>query len=147
MDKLKLAHYNEIYHWGVKGMKWGVRRYQNEDGTLTAAGKARYNDDGSVKDARTMTDDELNSANKRLEAEQKYRSLTGRTQPSKAAISDTAIKVGASVVASVGATLLVNSLSPGNTATGKALVQKILLNSGLAAISTGVAVFGGQERH
>lgn len=32
----------ELQHWGVKGMKWGVRRYQNKDGTLTAAGKKRY---------------------------------------------------------------------------------------------------------
>ena len=34
----------ELYHWGVKGMKWGVRRYQNKDGSLTAAGEKRYND-------------------------------------------------------------------------------------------------------
>lgn len=33
---------NELQHWGIKGMKWGVRRYQNKDGTLTAAGKKRY---------------------------------------------------------------------------------------------------------
>ena len=33
---------NELQHWGIKGMKWGVRRYQNSDGTLTAAGKKRY---------------------------------------------------------------------------------------------------------
>lgn len=32
----------ELRHWGVKGMKWGVRRYQNKDGTLTKAGKNRY---------------------------------------------------------------------------------------------------------
>ena len=33
---------NYLQHWGVKGMKWGVRRYQNKDGTLTEAGKKRY---------------------------------------------------------------------------------------------------------
>lgn len=37
-----------LRHWGVKGMKWGVRRYQNKDGTLTDAGKKRY--DRDIKD-------------------------------------------------------------------------------------------------
>ena len=32
-----------LTHHGIKGMKWGIRRYQNKDGTLTAAGKERYN--------------------------------------------------------------------------------------------------------
>lgn len=31
----------ELYHHGIKGMKWGVRRYQNKDGSLTSAGKRR----------------------------------------------------------------------------------------------------------
>lgn len=40
---------NELYHWGIKGMKWGVRRYQNSDGSLTAAGRKRYtNADGTL---------------------------------------------------------------------------------------------------
>jgi uncharacterized protein (UPF0297 family) len=33
---------NELYHHGVKGQRWGIRRYQNPDGTLTAEGKKRY---------------------------------------------------------------------------------------------------------
>lgn len=36
------ARSDELYHHGVKGQKWGVRRYQNEDGSLTPAGKVRY---------------------------------------------------------------------------------------------------------
>ena len=33
---------NELYHHGIKNMKWGIRRFQNKDGSLTPAGKKRY---------------------------------------------------------------------------------------------------------
>ena len=36
-----------IAHHGIKGQKWGVRRFQNEDGSLTKAGKERYNEQNS----------------------------------------------------------------------------------------------------
>ena len=45
-----------LYHHGIKGQKWGVRRYQNEDGSLTEAGKRRYryqlyqNKDGTLNE-------------------------------------------------------------------------------------------------
>lgn len=44
MNKTYMAHH------GVKGQRWGVRRYQNEDGSLTSAGRKRYNvnQDGTV---------------------------------------------------------------------------------------------------
>lgn len=38
---------DEFYHHGVLGMKWGVRRYQNKDGTLTALGKHRVSEGAS----------------------------------------------------------------------------------------------------
>lgn len=41
---------NELIHYGVLGMKWGIRRFQNKDGTLTAAGKARYSNHLTKKD-------------------------------------------------------------------------------------------------
>lgn len=37
-------HADELVHYGVKGMKWGVRRYQNKDGSLTAKGRKRLVD-------------------------------------------------------------------------------------------------------
>ena len=89
---------NELKHHGIIGMKWGVRRYQNKDGTLTATGKKRasrlesqYNDLTGKKLAKSskntsesqstkkklsdMTDDELKSRINRLQSEKTYLDL------------------------------------------------------------------------
>ena len=40
---------NELYHHGIKGMRWGVRRYQNKDGSLTHQGKKKYGKNAILK--------------------------------------------------------------------------------------------------
>lgn len=50
----------ELYHYGVKGQKWGVRRYQNADGSLTTKGKKRYSNK-EIRQDRTAIRKELAS--------------------------------------------------------------------------------------
>ena len=88
----------ELVHYGIKGMKWGILRYQNADGTLTAAGRVRDRMNrkrnrkraekvlkGSPKTVKRrlsqITDEELQKAVNRLQLERTYKNLT--TPPDK----------------------------------------------------------------
>ena len=55
---------NELRHHGIKGQKWGIRRYQNEDGTLTDAGKKRYGRKESRQDLGYTRFQRLNAVQK-----------------------------------------------------------------------------------
>ena len=51
----KIVTTNELYHHGIKGQKWGVRRFQNTDGSLKSAGKKRYSED-KPKEKKGLTE-------------------------------------------------------------------------------------------
>lgn len=55
-----LIYESELVHHGIKGQKWGVRRYQNKDGSLTSAGKKRYSKEYK-KQAEKVTQDIRNN--------------------------------------------------------------------------------------
>lgn len=101
MDYLK---FKELRHHGIKGQKWGIRRYQNEDGTLTDAGRTRYNSKGEPLDIAQVTDQELNRINQRLNAEDQYYRMSGNSYKNVASKKDTYVKAGVTAVGTMLAT-------------------------------------------
>ena len=79
-----MSQNKELYHWGIKGQKWGVRRYQNKDGSLTPAGRKRQKRQMSqdAKEAQAlkkkkvseMSNAELRKLNERQNLERNYKS-------------------------------------------------------------------------
>lgn len=75
---MRQAYPNELYHFGIPGMKWGVRRYQNEDGSVTAAGARRYGIGLDINDkSRTnIAKIRLGESRRRLDAARLNKSTT-----------------------------------------------------------------------
>ena len=72
---------NYLFHHGVKGQKWGVRRYQNKDGSLKPAGKSRYqNEDGSLTSEGKKREQERNFKEAQKTQRRGYRSSYDRME-------------------------------------------------------------------
>ena len=56
----------ELYHHGILGQKWGVRRFQNKDGSLTAAGKRRRSESVSISTSKTAEEKGLSNKQKKV---------------------------------------------------------------------------------
>lgn len=132
-DKTYLAHY------GVKGMRWGIRKaveyttpaaygykgakkignkirvarlnkYRNENGNITASGRARFTDEGKKKNVRQMSNKDLKKSTERLTMENRYKAALReeRTNRTSTKIARTAVKAGLSYAAAKGSIYLIN---------------------------------------
>ena len=144
---------NELYHHGVKGQKWGVRHFQNKDGSYKPGAEGRYDGDGKISRAikgvksglsvrkknHTLSSEnkKLASQNKKLVAQNKKLSDKSKEEKEgkKFELSDRqkkAIKIGAAVagtaLAAYGAKKLYDHIDATNK--GKALAKKLLDDAG-----------------
>lgn len=118
MDYLKTR---ELYHHGIKGMKWGVRNYQNEDGTLTEEGKMRYQAEPGYSSAKIEANNEKYKIRREANNE-KYKTRQKRRVAFKA--------IAATVVIAKLASKVFNNFNKNKNNAAKELTKSVTNNIG-----------------
>lgn len=149
---------SEVYHHGIKGMKWGVRRYQNYDGSYTKRGLERYNKAMDNYDSAKSNADRTKAAYKSGTASRKdYKSAKNQVKIEKQKVSNAYDKLKYDKLADEGKKLYKSGKTiTGNTnmsvavAVGSTIaanvVSKVLAAKGqyqLSAVSGPVIAAGG----
>ena len=126
----KYLVHSELYHHGILGQKWGIRRFQNKDGSYTTEGKKRrksgyeeYKEDTDWRKVRSMSDKDLDQKIERLKKEKQYKELRyEQMSEGEKFVHDVLSDAGKKAAKAVAAGALVFA--------GRAILNKILPGSG-----------------
>lgn len=97
---------NSLEHHGIKGQKWGIRRFMNPDGTLTAEGRARY---GGKTNTNQLSDEELIDLDFGINTISKHKSKELKKEAKKAVLLSTAVGIGTGAPAGIALGILTKS--------------------------------------
>lgn len=108
VNRMEYRLNEELYHHGILGQKWGIRRFQNEDGSLTAAGKAHQEKmerknaadqkKSDVKNRGTFTTKQLREKIEKIQLEKQLRELTNEElYPGRKAVYQALSNIGTKV--------------------------------------------------
>ena len=132
MDYLKfkeLMHSDEIRHYGIPGQRWGVRRFQNPDGSPTLAGRRKANKD-SLKSGK-ITKDQYKAESKAIRKEKTLKVAKTKTS------SLIAGAVGGMLISSIGAGIKIKGIEAGNKALSN-IGSGVMLAGGVLALGSSV---------
>lgn len=121
----------ELYHFGIEGQKWGIRRFQNPDGTLTEAGKRRYSGERPTRKDKAEERRAVREVNR-------DRKQVARTS---AYLTDQEVK---DYIARLRLEKELRDLTDENRGKGKQYIKSILKDATKNAIVSAVGKFAGE---
>lgn len=130
---------NYLAHFGIMGMKWGVRRYQNDDGSLTPAGRERYGNGSKIS-----TSERAKKAKNAFKSNIGSRKSKALKEAREKDIDELSTQELREINARLREEKSYQELTKGTTAAGKRFASEMGKNIA-AAIVTGIAIEAGKK--